>query len=599
MTLSNNPSSWASLFPGSEPHQPSILDSAPSTNSEKVSDDGKASSQKHRRKTNTPDTKGKNAKLTKRNENRQQNGKSYRKKNNGDSNENTRYQRDRRSPYQKATGRHRQNNKEVGQLVDLIADDDGNGEWQLTGKAKKMVKQTQQKQAKMQQKRQRQSPSVDAKKAAKQDTSTKKENKKAAKKGQISTSAQHIEAESLTPNETTTTQEISTKEPLNDAVSEGSQQPQSPKSSNKKRKKAPKRESLLTENVSVHIPAAAVLDHSRPSEIKTPVGLRNMNNTCFVNSIIQPIIHLPHFQELLSELYAKRLNPERYPLFYAFWNLMEQMKKVKSKTVFTCITPDELVTVLSEKQNTMRLGGEQNDAQEFFFTVLELLHKELLPVLSSDSSEQDDSFQVEDDGWEEVGKGNKSSVVQEVSFTPSSISLLFSGTMRSMVRKRNQKASLTLQPFYCIHLPIDHALTIKDCFKALTSKEALYSGISQQITFEDLPPVLILHLKRFSYNPRTGEATKIGRHVSFDENLYIDESILSKSKLSLNSKQRNYTLHSATMHHGSEIGNGHYSSMVRFANDTWYNFDDENISLKTTAECLKCSSYLLVYIRGD
>jgi len=61
------------------------------------------------------------------------------------------------------------------------------------------------------------------------------------------------------------------------------------------------------------------------------------------------------------------------------------------------------------------------------------------------------------DEWEEVGKKNKSAVMitKEDTFDESKISELFSGKMRSIVNKKGQKSSASVQPFYCLHLDIE------------------------------------------------------------------------------------------------------------------------------------------------
>lgn len=44
---------------------------------------------------------------------------------------------------------------------------------------------------------------------------------------------------------------------------------------------------------------------------------------------------------------------------------------------------------------------------------------------------------------------------------------------------------------------------------------------SRQELIEALPPVLILHLKRFLYDTKVGDVVKIGKHVTFGPDLEI------------------------------------------------------------------------------
>ena len=47
------------------------------------------------------------------------------------------------------------------------------------------------------------------------------------------------------------------------------------------------------------------------------------------------------------------------------------------------------------------------------------------------------------------------------------------------------------------------------------------SDASQQMLFEALPPVLVLHLKRFQYDAAAGGVIKIGKPVRFSPQLEI------------------------------------------------------------------------------
>ena len=44
----------------------------------------------------------------------------------------------------------------------------------------------------------------------------------------------------------------------------------------------------------------------------------------------------------------------------------------------------------------------------------------------------------------------------------------------------------------------------------------------QQVLIESLPPILVLHLKRFLYDTQVGDVVKIGKPISFTPELEID-----------------------------------------------------------------------------
>lgn len=50
----------------------------------------------------------------------------------------------------------------------------------------------------------------------------------------------------------------------------------------------------------------------------------------------------------------------------------------------------------------------------------------------------------------------------------------------------------------------------------------------QHVSIESLPPILVLHLKRFLYDTQVGDVVKIGKPISFTPELEIDPSTLQR-----------------------------------------------------------------------
>lgn len=51
----------------------------------------------------------------------------------------------------------------------------------------------------------------------------------------------------------------------------------------------------------------------------------------------------------------------------------------------------------------------------------------------------------------------------------------------------------------------------------------------QQVLIESLPPILVLHLKRFLYDTQVGDVVKVGKPISFTPELEIDSSMPQRS----------------------------------------------------------------------
>jgi len=55
---------------------------------------------------------------------------------------------------------------------------------------------------------------------------------------------------------------------------------------------------------------------------------------------------------------------------------------------------------------------------------------------------------------------------------------------------------------------------------------------SQQVLIETLPPILVLHMKRFLYDTKVNGVVKIGKQVSFGPELEIQPDIIAPARKS-------------------------------------------------------------------
>lgn len=53
---------------------------------------------------------------------------------------------------------------------------------------------------------------------------------------------------------------------------------------------------------------------------------------------------------------------------------------------------------------------------------------------------------------------------------------------------------------------------------------------SQQVLIETLPPILVLHMKRFLYDTKVNGVVKIGKQVSFGPELEIQPDIIAPAR---------------------------------------------------------------------
>ena len=254
--------------------------------------------------------------------------------------------------------------------------------------------------------------------------------------------------------------------------------------------------------------------------------------------------------------------------------------------------------------------GHQQDAQEFLGFLLEGLHDECAQVMraaptsttstapsssppSPTSSRAGDAFETADD-WLEVGPRQRSAVTRSSghSHTSSPITKIFGGQLRSELRVPGNKTSVTLEPYQPLQLDIGapEIRNILDALKGLTRPEVLHGDFNsphgkdvratKQVFIESLPPVLILHLKRFQFDAEGhGGTVKIWKKVGYPLEFEFPREVLSRQTrntiLADNSSAPRYRLISVVYHHGKNASGGHYTVDVRRQDGReWIRIDD-------------------------
>lgn len=340
-------------------------------------------------------------------------------------------------------------------------------------------------------------------------------------------------------------------------------------------------------------------------------------------------------------------------------------EKSKDLRVGSPFEPAFIYKLLSIVKSSLCDKGRQEDAEEFLGFVINGLHDEMLSLrrldsadgaatngvasdgASSDGCPEGDAeaggprgahgngrgLQLEDsDGhghrannekggeeeeeeWEQVGPRNRSAITRSAEFVRSPITDIFGGCIRSAVYQAGVKESATLQPFFTLPLDVsaERVWTLRDALEGLVAREAVQGyttknrqevEVCRRITLEELPPVLVLHLKRFVYD-KTGGSQKLLKAIDYPLELEISKDLLSPiAKVKLSKGQRSYRLFAVTCHHGGTAAGGHYTTDVQHAGlGLWLHYDDQGVRPTALSAVLKPvlprTAYLLYYRRAD
>lgn len=115
---------------------------------------------------------------------------------------------------------------------------------------------------------------------------------------------------------------------------------------------------------------------------------------------------------------------------------------------------------------------------------------------------------------------------------------------------------------------------------------------SKKLDLWRLPEVLVIHLKRFSYNRYT--KNKLEVLVDFPiHGLDLSRYVVSNTQEPINQ----YKLYAISNHYGN-MGGGHYTAYVYHeAEDKWYDFDDRYVSHVSHDSIKSSAAYVLFYKR--
>jgi ubiquitin carboxyl-terminal hydrolase 8 len=377
-------------------------------------------------------------------------------------------------------------------------------------------------------------------------------------------------------------------------------------------------------------------------------GLQNIGNTCYLNSIIQILLHNKEISKYLQEkMFEESLikNMERKfkevnndiiqsTFTFQLFNILMNMKEYK------IISPTSFKKILSLKNETFS-GNRQNDSHELVNFILDTIHEEVkinvTPIYSdfpkeyhivqkfkkncikliNDTSDRNEKLRIINQYYDfemnhqtEILIHNSTSMWSSyLEHNYSIVSEYFTGLFHSSLRCNTcGYISNSFEIFTNISLEIpkvseNTSLSIYDCLNSFTSEEILdnqnkftcgrchnkTSGI-KKIMIWYAPDNLIIHFKRFKV---------MGKNCSKNTtNIVYPKSIDISPYATRKNKSFKYELTSVVHHYGNFSG-GHYVSF-NVVDNNWIHFNDSSVSKLTgdiDRKIITDETYILIYRR--
>ncbi|XP_065099207.1 ubiquitin carboxyl-terminal hydrolase 49 [Paramisgurnus dabryanus] len=388
-------------------------------------------------------------------------------------------------------------------------------------------------------------------------------------------------------------------------------------------------------------------------------GLRNLGNTCYMNSILQVLSHLQKFRECFltldlcetEELLAKTNQSSALTTLGRMGRATSGMSQIvpPSLNAAELVQPKEprsssrqkmslchelhtlfrvmwsgrwsLVSPFAMLHSVWNLipafrGYDQQDAQEFLCELLDKVQQEL----ESDAPRK--HFLIP------ITQRKLSKQVLKVLNTIFHGQLLSQVTCLSCKRKSN-----TVEPFWDLSLEFperyhrmekpstaacQQSCSLSEMLAKFTETEALegciyacnfcnrkrrksshkplsLSEACKQLLICRLPQVLRLHLKRFRWAGRN-HREKIGVHVAFDQVLNIEPYCCSDAAPLPQREAYTYDLSAVVMHHGKGFGSGHYTAYCyNTEGGFWVHCNDSEMNVCSVEEVCSTQAYILFY----
>ncbi|KAM7356838.1 ubiquitin specific peptidase 36 isoform 2-T3 [Cochliomyia hominivorax] len=302
------------------------------------------------------------------------------------------------------------------------------------------------------------------------------------------------------------------------------------------------------------------------------VGMVNVGNTCYLNSTLQALFHVP---SMANWLMSDTTHMERCEstdtgcIICAMAKTLQESQRSQS-----AIRPYYVYSKLKSICKHLVMG-RQEDAHEFLRYLVEAMEKSYLSRFRN---------------YKELDQYSKET-------TP--LNQILGGYLKSAVRCLScNHVSVTFQHFQDLLLDIRKADTVDEALEGYFSRERLEDmgykceackkkvSATKQFSLERAPIALCIQLKRFSML-----GTKLNKQITIKPRLDLTKYASRKNP----GEQLTYRLVAMVTHLGASQHCGHYTAIGLTESGIYYNYDDICVRQISMQNVCNTNAYIIFY----
>ncbi|XP_030552135.2 ubiquitin carboxyl-terminal hydrolase 25 [Rhodamnia argentea] len=317
-----------------------------------------------------------------------------------------------------------------------------------------------------------------------------------------------------------------------------------------------------------------------------PLGLRNLGNSCYLNSVLQCLTYTPP----LANFCLRNLHSSLCDSSADVGKKRDCPFCILEKRIARSLRADHPQDAPAKIQSCLRLYAEhfrcglQEDAHEFLRYVIDACHNTCLRLKKL-------LLQQQHNGTEAPNCGD--TIVKEI----------FGGALQSQVKCLSCGAeSNKVDDIMDISLDVLQSSSIHEALHKFFQPEVLDGNnkykcenckklvvARKQMSVFQAPNVLVIQFKRFEglYGG------KIDKAITFEEVLVLSSFMCKESQ----DTSPEYNLFGTIVHAGCSPDSGHYYAYIKDASGRWYCCNDAYVSLATLDEVLSEKVYILFFSR--